>query len=160
MEIYIFMLCFYIVFPKIPPRRSELLSDMILRHDAVMNPISAYISTNFFTDINGTEISPLILISYWEQLWQLKRRIRFLERNFKLQRQIYLYRSVGIKEIDYNFINIKEIFYVAPNLARLVPWSSRTGPTVGIFHPLRFSTLLIFICKNKNFYHQFLGLSV
>lgn len=91
MEIYIFMLCFHIVSPKNTRRRSESLSDMILRHDANMSPISAYVSANFFTDINGTEISPLILISYWEQLWQLERRIRFLERSFELQKQIYLY---------------------------------------------------------------------
>lgn len=64
MEIYIFMLCFHIVSPKNTRRRSESLSDMIMRHDANMSPISAYVSANFFTDINGTEISPLILISY------------------------------------------------------------------------------------------------
>lgn len=78
-------------------KRGESLADTILRHDAGMSPVSTYVNTNFFTDINGTTISTLTFIGYSEQLWQLERRDQVLK-----------------KEV----LNYKRISYLCPRYKR------------------------------------------
>lgn len=88
------------------------LADTILRHDAEMSPVSTYVNINFFTDINGTKISPHIFIGYSEQLWQLERRDQVLRKEVLNYKRGFLICTPGIKETMHNFINVKEILYV------------------------------------------------